>query len=158
MPIPARMCRSWLWRGEAVPRSALQIRCGLSPARSATWRCVRPRDTRKAASAFLRRFLDLLGGSPSQRWSGFLKTKGPQLGYPHSSAISSSQHGHMRELRIQHQGRPLRVLYAFDPRRTAILLLGGDKTGKGRWYEDFVPVADRLYDLHLAALKREGLI
>lgn len=64
----------------------------------------------------------------------------------------------MRELRIQHQGRPLRVLYAFDPRRTALLLLGGDKTGKGHWYEDFMPVADRLYDLHLAALKREGLI
>jgi hypothetical protein len=64
----------------------------------------------------------------------------------------------MRELRIQQKRRPLRVLYAFDPRRTAILLLGGDKTGKDRWYEDFVPVADRLYDLHLAALKREGLI
>lgn len=89
---------------------------------------------------------------------GILEDEGPQLGYPYSSAISSSQHGHMRELRIQHQGRPLRVLYAFDPRRTAILLVGGDKTGKDRWYEDFVPVADRLYDLHLAALKREGLI
>lgn len=89
---------------------------------------------------------------------GILEDEGPQLGYPYSSGISSSQHGHMRELRVQHQGRPLRVLYAFDPRRTAILLLGGDKTGKGRWYEDFVPVADRLYDLHLAALKREGLI
>jgi hypothetical protein len=89
---------------------------------------------------------------------GILEDEGPQLGYPHSSAISSSRHGHMRELRIQHQGRPLRVLYAFDPRRTALLLLGGDKTGKGRWYEDFVPVADRLYELHLAALKREGLI
>jgi len=53
---------------------------------------------------------------------------------------------------------PLRVLYAFDPRRVAILLLGGDKTGNDRWYEEFVPVADRLYDAHLASLKREGLI
>ena len=45
-----------------------------------------------------------------------------------------------------------------DPRRVAILLLGGDKTGNDRWYEEFVPVADRLYDAHVASLKREGLI
>ncbi len=64
----------------------------------------------------------------------------------------------MRELRIQHQGRPYRVLYAFDPRRAAILLIGGDKTGNERWYDEFVPVADRLYDAHLETLKREGLI
>jgi hypothetical protein len=58
----------------------------------------------------------------------------------------------MRELRVQHRGRPLRILYAFDPRRTAILLLGGDKTGDGRWYERFVPRADGLYASHLRAL------
>jgi hypothetical protein len=45
-----------------------------------------------------------------------------------------------------------------NPRRVAILLLGGDKTGNDRWYEEFVPAADRLYDAHLASLKREGLI
>lgn len=64
----------------------------------------------------------------------------------------------MRELRIQHQGRPYRSLYAFDPRRTAILLIGGDKTGDDLWYERMVPVADCLYDEHLLQLKREGLI
>ena len=64
----------------------------------------------------------------------------------------------MRELRIQHAGKPYRVLFAFDPRRSAILLLGGDKTGNDRWYEENVPVADRLYDVHLETLKREGLI
>jgi hypothetical protein len=58
----------------------------------------------------------------------------------------------MRELRIQHQGRPYRVLYAFDPRRTAILLIGGDKTGQDRWYDEHVPQADALYDAHLAVL------
>jgi hypothetical protein len=89
---------------------------------------------------------------------GLLEDEGPQLGYPFSSGVASSRHGNMRELRIQHRGRPYRVLYAFDPRRTAILLFGGDKTGKDRWYEDFVPVADRLYDAHLATLKQEGLI
>jgi hypothetical protein len=50
------------------------------------------------------------------------------------------------------------MLYAFDPRRVAILLLGGDKTGNERWYEELVPIADRLYDEHLRTLEREGLI
>jgi hypothetical protein len=61
----------------------------------------------------------------------------------------------MRELRVQHQGRPYRVLYAFDPRRTAILLIGGDKTGNDRWYETMVPMADDIYDQHLDQLRRE---
>jgi len=61
----------------------------------------------------------------------------------------------MRELRIQHGGRPYRVLYAFDPRRVAILLIGGDKTGDDRWYDKYVPLADRIYDTHVEALKKE---
>ena len=64
----------------------------------------------------------------------------------------------MRELRVQHKGRPLRVLYAFDPKRTAILLIGGDKTGDERWYDVNVPLADEIYERHIAALKKEGLI
>jgi len=55
----------------------------------------------------------------------------------------------MRELRVQHQGRPYRVFYAFDPLRKAILLIAGDKTGDDRFYERIIPVADRLYDEHL---------
>lgn len=89
---------------------------------------------------------------------GLLRIRGPQLGHPYSSGIGSSRQPRMRELRIQHRGRPFRVLYAFDPRRTAILLIGGDKTGNHRWYEEFVPLADRLYDDHLAELGKEGLI
>lgn len=58
----------------------------------------------------------------------------------------------------QYQGRPVCVLYAFDPRRSAILLIGGDKTGQGRWYEEYVPIADALYDEHLETLRREGLL
>ena len=87
-----------------------------------------------------------------------LEAKGPTLGFPHSSGINGSRHAHMRELRVQHQGRPYRLLYAFDPRRSAILLIGGDKTGDGRWYEVFVPRADDLYDLHLEVLRKEGQI
>jgi len=59
----------------------------------------------------------------------------------------------MKELVIQHAGRPYRVLFAFDPRRTGILLIGGDKTGKDRWYEEFVPVANSLLDEHLNQLR-----
>ena len=86
-----------------------------------------------------------------------LEERGPQLPFPHSSGINGSKHSHMRELRTQHEGRPYRTLYAFDPRRAAILLLGGDKTGDDLWYEKNVPVADRLYDEHLTELRREGL-
>ena len=84
-----------------------------------------------------------------------LEEDGPNLKFPYSSGVVQSAHDHMRELRVQHNGRPYRVLYAFDPRRTAMLLIGGDKTGDDRWYAVFVPIADRLYDAHLAQLKRE---
>lgn len=85
-----------------------------------------------------------------------LEDKGPALPFPYSSGIESSRHNHMRELRIQHAGRPYRVLYAFDPRRNALLLIGGDKTGHDRWYDEFVPIADALYDQHIEDLKRKG--
>jgi hypothetical protein len=85
-----------------------------------------------------------------------LEQKGPQLRRPYSGFIESSKHSNMKELVIQHAGRPYRVLYAFDPRRNAILLLGGDKTGNANWYQENVPKADKIYDAHLAALKKEG--
>ncbi|AZF58068.1 type II toxin-antitoxin system RelE/ParE family toxin [Pseudomonas sp. R11-23-07] len=81
---------------------------------------------------------------------------GPGLGFPHSSDIRGSRHGNLRELRIQHAGRPYRVLYAFDPRRCAVLLIGGDKTAQHRWYDVHVPVAEKLYDIHLKTLRKEG--
>lgn len=82
--------------------------------------------------------------------------EGPNLPFPYSSGITGSKHSHMRELRIQHKGQPYRVLYAFNPKRTAILLLGGNKTGNDRWYKENVPIADKLYDDHLNELKQEG--
>ena len=84
-----------------------------------------------------------------------LEARGPQLPFPYSSGITGSRHGRMRELRIQHAGEPYRVLYAFDPRRVAILLIGGNKTGDDGWYDRLVPIADDLYDEHLAELERE---
>ena len=84
-----------------------------------------------------------------------LQMKGPNLPHPYSSGIKKSRHNHMRELRIQHRGTPYRVLYAFDPRRVAILLLGGTKKGNALWYDKMVPLADRLYDEHLRDLETE---
>jgi hypothetical protein len=89
---------------------------------------------------------------------GLLEARGPNLGFPYSFGINGSTYTHMRELRIQHTGQPYRVLYAFDPRRTAILLFGGNKTGNDRWYEKYVPIADDLYEQHIATLIKEGLI
>ncbi len=85
-----------------------------------------------------------------------LERYGPALGRPHVGKINGSGHNNMKELIIQHAGRPYRTLFAFDPRRCAILLIGGDKTGNARWYEEFVPIADRLYDEHLETLRRES--
>ena len=85
-----------------------------------------------------------------------LEARGPMLRFPFSSGIAQSRHSHMRELRVQHCGRPYRVLYAFDPRRVAILLIGGVKTGDDRWYDKYVPLADKIYDEHIKGLEKRG--
>ena len=87
-----------------------------------------------------------------------LVDRGPDLGYPYSSGIRGSRHSHMRELRAQSGGNPIRVFYAFDPRRSAILLIGGDKTGDNRFYQRYIPIADRLYDEYIQELRRDGLL
>lgn len=66
---------------------------------------------------------------------GLLENMGPSLSFPYSSGIKNAKYSHLRELRIQHAGEPYRVLYAFDPRRIAILLFGGNKKGDDQWYE-----------------------
>ncbi len=75
-----------------------------------------------------------------------------------TAAGSMGQRTVICELRTQQGGKPLRTLYAFDPRRSAILLIGGNKTGDDRWYDVQVHIADRLYDAHLKQLRKEGLI
>ncbi|HVH82313.1 MAG TPA: type II toxin-antitoxin system RelE/ParE family toxin [Stellaceae bacterium] len=87
-----------------------------------------------------------------------LAARGPSLPFPYSSGVQGSRHEHMRELRVQSRGNPLRIFYAFDPRRTAILLIGGDKTGDDRFYERHVPLADALSDTYLEELRKEGLV
>src|ERR1700712_439415 len=69
---------------------------------------------------------------------GLLEAKGVALGYPHSSALENSRFA-LRELRVQSLGPPLRIVYAFDPQRQAVLILGGDKTGDARFYSWMIP-------------------
>lgn len=84
-----------------------------------------------------------------------LERDGPALGRPIVDTLASSRHPNMKELRPP--ATFLRVLFAFDPRRTAILLIGGSKEHRWQeWYEEFIPIADRLYDEHLPELRREG--
>lgn len=85
-----------------------------------------------------------------------LMERGPSLGFPFSSQVKTSRFPEMRELRVQAAGDPLRMLYAFDSRRTAILLVAGDKTGDDRWYETNVPRADKLFELHLKTVEKEN--
>ena len=86
-----------------------------------------------------------------------VEERGPGLGRPLVDTIKGSRHANMKELRPR--GGNLRILFAFDPRRMAILLIGGDKTGRWEtWYREFIPVADRLYDEHLETLQKEGSV
>jgi hypothetical protein len=64
----------------------------------------------------------------------------------------------MKELRVQQGGRPFRIFFAFDPRRHAILLIGGCKAGDQRFYDRMIPLADGLYETYLKDLRKEGLI
>jgi hypothetical protein len=84
-----------------------------------------------------------------------LQERGPILPRPHADRIESSRHSNMKELRGKVDERYLRVLFAFDPRSTALLLIGGDKTDDPRWYDKFVPIADNLFDDHLRELEQE---
>ncbi|MFM2071708.1 MAG: hypothetical protein RLZZ623_1971 [Actinomycetota bacterium] len=87
-----------------------------------------------------------------------LAERGPDLGRPVVDRIHSSRHQSMKELRAA-KGGALRVLFSFDPRRHAILLLGGDKSGEWNdWYASAIPRADDLYDEYLRELEEEGLI
>jgi hypothetical protein len=74
---------------------------------------------------------------------------GPALGRPQVDTLKGSRYPNLKELRIQHQGRPYRILFAFDPRRYAYLILGGDKTGDSEWYVDAIRRADSIYAKHL---------
>ena len=74
---------------------------------------------------------------------------GPILGRPHADTLRGSTIANLKELRVQHAGRPYRILFAFDPRRNAYLILGGDKTGDANWYNEAIRRAEAIYEQHL---------
>lgn len=84
-----------------------------------------------------------------------LGSVGVALGHPRSSAIKGACFP-LRELRVQSNGRPLRVFYAFDPKRQAVLILGGDKTGDGRFYETMIPACERIWKEYLDETAQVG--
>lgn len=81
-----------------------------------------------------------------------LEEHGPTLGRPHVDTLNGSTYANMKELRVQSNGRPVRIFFAFDPKRAAILLVGGDKSGNKRFYETMIPIADKLFTRHLESL------
>jgi hypothetical protein len=82
-----------------------------------------------------------------------LEERSPGLGRPLVGEIVGSRHAQLKELRIG----TIRILFRFDPRRTAILLIGGDKRGQWKaWYRTAIPIADDLYDAYVAELQKEA--
>ena len=78
-----------------------------------------------------------------------LKELGPNLGRPYVDTINGSKFKNMKELRVQCKNRPFRIFFAFDPKRNAILLVGGNKANKKRFYEEMIPLADHLFKKYL---------
>lgn len=82
-----------------------------------------------------------------------LRQDGPALGRPLVDHIKMSRHANMKELRVRH----IRILFAFDPNQQALLLIGGNKEGRwDRWYDEYVPEADRLFDLHVKKIRERA--
>ena len=89
--------------------------------------------------------------------SRLLQQFGPQLGRPRADTLQASRHANMKEMRFSASGGEWRVAFAFDPRRKAILLVAGDKSGSGekRFYRELIRRADKRFDAHLIRLKDE---
>lgn len=84
-----------------------------------------------------------------------LKFFGPKLGRPHADTLKGSKYANMKELRADTQSQVLRIAFAFDPDREAILLVGGDKSGRGQkqFYKQLLAKAEKLYETHLAKIQ-----
>ena len=85
--------------------------------------------------------------------AGLLKSFGPTLGRPQVDTVKGSRLVNLKELRVQHLGAPWRVLFVFDPKRRAILLVGGNKRGDARWYKKAIPQAEQRYARHLEQME-----
>lgn len=81
-----------------------------------------------------------------------LEKLGPHLGRPKVDTIKGTSIGNLKEIRIQYKGDPWRILFAFDPKRRAILLIGGNKSCNERWYKTNIPIAEERFSNHLRAM------
>lgn len=86
--------------------------------------------------------------------ANLLRQHGPQLGRPYVDTLEGSAFTNMKELRVQFRGDPWRILFAFDPHRAAILLVGGNKRGNKRWYKKHLPIADERFRRHLDRMEQ----
>lgn len=84
-----------------------------------------------------------------------VEERGPQLGRPYVDTIQGSAYSNMKEMRIPIGGQPWRVLFAFDPLRRPVALVGGNKSGNRRWYRENLPIAEARFRRHLAQVEQE---
>ena len=80
---------------------------------------------------------------------------GPTLGRPRVDTLKDSKLANLKELRFFFKGAPIRILFAFDPKKQGVIMLGGDKTGDKRWYKTNIPIAEKLYAEHLDKQRKE---
>lgn len=84
-----------------------------------------------------------------------LSEYGPNLRRPYADTLEGTSISNLKELRVAHQSNPYRILFAFDPKREALLLIAGNKAGNKRWYKDMIPKAEEIFRRHLAELLKE---
>ena len=99
--------------------------------------------------------LDQLEKDSVDAYLYLLMQRGYQLGRPYADTIKGSQLTNLKELRIQHAGKPYRAFFVFDPLRQAILLCGGDKTGDKRFYKRMIPIAEQTYQQYLDEMEND---
>jgi hypothetical protein len=78
-----------------------------------------------------------------------LKERGPLLGRPYVDTLKGSQITNLKELRLQHKTEPIRILFAFDPKQQAVIILGGSKQADKRWYDVNMPLAEKRFREYL---------
>lgn len=84
-----------------------------------------------------------------------LKEYGPLLGRPYVDTLKGSEIANLKELRFAYDRAPIRILFAFDPKQQAVIILGGNKAVDKRWYETNIPIAEKLYKAHIERQKEE---
>lgn len=108
---------------------------------------------------FLREFVELHKDVQDELLAHIelLEQFGPQLGRPRADTLNSSRHANMKELRFDAADGVWRFAFAFDPKRRAIILCGGDKSGvsEKRFYRQMIDKADARFDSHVATIKKQ---